>query len=46
MSQYDTEGIGNGFVNQDRWIACVDGVSGDTYYYCESSGESRWEKPW
>ena len=47
MSQYDTiRDYGNGFVNQDRWIACVDGVSGDTYYYCERTGESRWEKPW
>lgn len=32
-------------MSQQRWIAAVDKASGQTYWYSQQTGESRWELP-
>ncbi|OQR89298.1 hypothetical protein THRCLA_09805 [Thraustotheca clavata] len=29
----------------DPWVLCYDEATGAQYYYCQETGESRWEKP-
>jgi hypothetical protein len=31
---------------EDRWIAAFDVITNHQYYYCERTGESRWDPPW
>lgn len=37
----DAEGV----APEDCWIECYDEDSGSIYYYCEATGESRWDDP-
>ena len=30
---------------QQAWMECLDEASGNVYYFCEATGESRWDDP-
>ena len=33
------------YVLPDGWTMCVDEASGFPMYYCDASGETRWDPP-